>query len=99
MTSLKIFFSIESSFRIFQCGLTQPLKVLSFMYGWQPSWLIHVAKFVGDFFRNYTFIGTDRVDRGDGWLTREVICSIPVSLDIASNFGTGIFIVMCNAAR
>ena len=33
------------------------------------------------------------------WLTRDVVCAIPVHLDTLAVFGTAIFIVMSNATR
>ena len=99
MGSIKLFLTIENIFRLIQCGFTQPLKASLFLWGWQPSWLIYITKYIGDFMENYTSIGPPTAMGHTYWLRKEVICSMPVHLDLTVNFGTAIFIVMCNAAR
>jgi hypothetical protein len=98
-TSIKIFFSIESFFRIFHCGFSQPLKIFVFLFGWQPTWLIRFTKFVGDKTTRYTPIGPGIDQRHEHWMTKELVCSIPVHLDMTALFGIAIFIVMSNSAR
>ena len=98
-TSIKIFFSIESFFRIFYCGFSQPLKIFVFLFGWQPTWLIHFTKFVGDSFTRSTAIGRDIELKHEHWMTKELVCSIPVHLDMTALFGTAVFVVMSNSAR
>ena len=98
-TSIKIFFSIESFFRIFICGFSQPLKILFFLFGWQPTWLIHFAKFIGEGMARYTSIGPNIKHPGDQWMTKELVCSISVHLDMTALFGVAIFVVMSNSAR
>ena len=97
--SIKIFFSIESFFRIFHCGFSQPLKILIFLFGWQPTWLIRFTKLVGDCIPSFTSIGSGIVQRHEHWMTKEIVCSIPVHLDMAALFGIAVFIVMSNSAR
>ena len=99
MDSIKLFLSIESVFRLIQCGFTQPLKAAMFLCGWQPIWIIYIAKYIGDFMANYTSFGPTTAMTNVYWLTNEVVCSIPVHLDLTVSFGIAIFIVMCNAAR
>ena len=98
-TSIKIFFSIESFFRIFHCGFSQPLKLLVFLFGWQPTWLIHFTKLVGDSMTGYTAIGPGIDQRHQHWMTKELVCSIPVHLDMTALFGVAIFVLMSNSAR
>ena len=99
MDSHKIYFSIETSFRIIQCGFTQPLKAVLFLNGWQPNWLIRVTEFVGNFMAQYTSIGPNTKKVDGYWLNKEIICSVPAHLDLTANFGVAVFILMCNAAR
>ena len=99
MDSIKIYFSFETCFRLVQCGFTQPLKASLFLYGWQPTWLIYTTKFIGDVMAAYTSIGPDMAKNGGYWLNKEVICSVPVHLDLSTSFGIATFIVMCNSAR
>ena len=99
MDTIKIFFSIESCFRMFQCGFTQPLKAALFLYGWQPQWLIYTTKYLGDAMEKYTSIGPDMATNNDYWLNNEVICSVPVHLDMTTAFGIAMFIVICNSTR
>ena len=99
MDSHKLYLSIETCFRIVQCGFTQPLKATLFLNGWQPIWLIRVTKFFVNLIAHYTSIGpnTEKVD--EHWLSKEIVCSVPVHLDLTVNFGIAVFIVMCNASR
>ena len=98
-TSIKIFFSVESFFRIFHCGISQPLKILYFLFGWQPSSLIHFTKFFGDAIHNYNSIVPNTTETDTNWMSKELVCSIPVHMDMTSLFGVAIFIVMSNSAR
>ena len=99
MESIKIFLSIETFFRLIQCGFTQPLKLAIFMHGWQPRWLIRLTKYVGDLVTSYSSIGPREEIEWKNWLSKEVICSTPMHLDLTMSFGTAIFIVMCSTAR
>ena len=97
--SIKIFLSIETFFRVILCGITQPLKLVLFLYGWQPSWLIRLTKCLGDVIENYFPIGPTDAFTENNWFNKEVICSFPVHLDLTISFGIALFIVMCSSAR
>ena len=99
MDSIKIFLSIETFFRFVQCGFTQPLKLVVFMYGWQPRWLIRITKYVGEAIANCASIGPEDEAIWKNWPSKEAICSMPVHLDLTMSFGTAIFIVLCSTAR
>ena len=90
---------MESVFRIIHCGFTQPLKLGIFLYGWIPSWFIYFTKFVGDFFVDTTAEIDDQTTKDGYWLNKDLLCSLPVHLDLTVLFGLAIFIVMCNSAR
>ena len=97
--SIKIFFSMESLFRIIHCGFTQPLKLGVFLYGWIPAWLIHSTKFIGDLVVGNFDEGNNLLKKDGHWLTKHLVCSVPVHLDFTALFGLAIFIVMCNSSR
>ena len=97
--SIKIFFSMESVFRILHCGFTQPLKLGVYLYGWMPAWLIHVTKFLGEIILSNTNNTKEMLLKDRNWLTKHLVCSIPTHLDFTALFGLAIFIVMCNSAR
>ena len=97
--SIKIFFSLESLFRIILCGFTQPLKLAFFLYGWQPSFLIHATKFFGDIMIGNIFTSSEISPKKEEWMNKNLLCSLPVHLDMTVLFGIAIFIVVCNAAR
>ena len=99
MDSIKIYFTIESCFRLVQCGFTHPLKAAFFLYGWQPNWLISTTKFIGEVMAEYTSIGPGMAQNDEYWLNKGVVCAVPVHLDMALSFGIAMFIVMCNSAR
>ena len=44
-------------------------------------------------------IGAVNEQRYEHWMTKELVCSIPVHLDMTALFGIAIFIVMSNSAR
>ena len=90
---------MESAFRIIHCGLTQPLKLGIFLYGWPPSWLIYFTKFVGGVFLDSTDENEGLTKKDGHWLTKDLLCGLPVHLDVTAQFGLAIFIVMCNSAR
>ena len=98
-TSIKIFFSIEYFFRIFHCGFSQPLKIMVFLSRWQPTWLIHLTKFVGDCMTRYTTTRLGTEQSHGQWMTKQLVCSIPVYLDMTALFGIALFILMSNSAR
>ena len=81
------------------CGFSQPLKAAIFLNGWQPNWLIRTTKLIGDAIVEYTSIGPEMAQNDGYWLNKEIICSVPVHLDLALSFGIATFIVMCNSAR
>jgi hypothetical protein len=99
VSTIKIFFSLELSFRAFQSGVTQPLKTALLLRRWQPSWLIHIVQHLQGIGSN---VASDRnsidIDK-DTWLTKETVCSVPVHLDITAAFGIALFIVMSNSTR
>ena len=101
MPTIKIFFSLEFSFRIFQCGFTQPLKIAIILKGWQPSWLIRITDFFGNVMASSTAttFEIDEKDEENHWLTNKIVCSVPAHLDLAVVLGISIFIVMSNATR
>ena len=99
MESIKIFLSIETFFRVIHCGITQPLKLVLFLYGWQPSWLIRLIRYFGEFVENHFSIGPTDAFAERYWFNKEVICSFPVHLDLTISFGIALFIVMCSSAR
>ena len=99
MDSIKVFLSIETFFRFILCGFTQPLKLVLFSHGWQPQVFIRLAKYVGQLIRNYSAIGPATLIDDRNWPYKEVICSIPVHLDITMSFGIALFIVLCSSAR
>ena len=99
VSTIKIFFSLELCFRIFQSGITQPLKAALFLRRWQPSWLIYVVKYFGDIVTNASLSTYDAKSNEDYWLTKEIICRVPLHLDITAIFGIAIFIVMSNSTR
>ena len=97
--SIKIFFSLESLFRIILCGFTQPLKLAFFLYGWQPAFLIHATKYFGDIMIGNFFTSSEISPEKEEWMNKKLLCSLPVHLDMTVLFGIAIFIVVCNAAR
>ena len=98
-TSIKIFFSIESFFRTFHCGCSQPLKLAIFLRGWQPAWMVHFIKLVGDTVNGFNAVDTGTKEANENGISKELICSVAVHLDMAALFGTALFIVMNNLAR
>ena len=99
MDSIKVFLSIETFFRFIQCGVTQPLKLVLFSNGWQPQMFIRLAKYVGEVIKNYSSMGSATLIDDRNWPNKEIVCSIPVHLDISISFGTALFIVLCSSAR
>ena len=101
MPTIKIFFSLEFSFRIFKCGFTQPLKIAIILKGWQPAWLIRITDFFGNVIASsmVASLDIDGKHEENYWLTNEIVCSVPAHLDLAVVLGISIFIVMSNATR
>ena len=97
VSTLKIFFSLEFCFRIFQSGVTQPLKTALLLKRWQPSWLIHMVQYLQDIGTNVESNGNSSYIDKDSWITKETVCSVPVHLDVTAAFGIAIFIVMGNS--
>ena len=99
MDSIKVFLSIETFFRFIQCGVTQPLKLVLFSNGWQPQSFIHLVNYVGELMKDYSAIGPVPLIDDRNWPNNEIVCSIPVHLDLTMSFGIALFIVMCSSAR
>lgn len=99
VSTLKIFFSLEFCFRIFQSGVTQPLKIALLLRRWQPSWLIHMVQYLQEISTNVASKENSSYIDKDSWITKEAVFSFPVHLDVTAAFGIAIFIVMSNSTR
>ena len=97
--SVKILFSVETFLRILHCGLFQPLKAAFFLYGWIPHWIIRMVRYLGQLVFKYNNVNNRTEHLAEYWFGKEMICAIPVQLDLTALFGIGLFVVICNLDR
>ena len=97
--SVKILFSVETFLRILHCGLFQPLKAAFFLYGWIPHWIIRMVRYLGQLVFKYNNANNRTEHLAEYWFGKEMICAIPVQLDLTALFGIGLFVVIYNLDR